>query len=120
MLAALWCRPCLRACPRSCPSPPCAVRPLRFFAGRPDLAEATVVDVLRNDPRSVYRKAREQPDYLLCLDGIDVSCVWDNDAVRVIGARMAPTAALRPRDRREAPGATSRGGDVPLRENTLL
>ena len=88
-------------------APPCAVRPLRFFAGRPDLAEATVVDVLRNDPRSVYRKAREQPDYLLCLDGIDVSCVWDNDAVRVVAARMARPAALRPRDRREAPAAAS-------------
>lgn len=66
-----------------------------------------MVDVLRNDPRSVYRKAREQPDYLLCLDGIDVSCVWDNDAVHVIAARMAPAAALQPRDRREAPGAAS-------------
>ena len=47
-----------------------------------------MVDVLRNDPRSVYRKTREQPDYLLCLDGIDVSCVWDNDAVHVIAARI--------------------------------
>ena len=63
--------------------------------------------MLRNDPRSVYRKAREQSDYLLCLDGIDVSCVWDNDAVCVVAARMAPAAALRPRDRREAPAAGS-------------
>ena len=66
-----------------------------------------MVDVLRNDPRSVYRKTREQPDYLLCLDGIDVSCVWDNDAGHVIAARMAPAAALQPRDRREALGAAS-------------
>ena len=99
--------------PAHVPSPrpglPCAVRPLRFFAGRPDLAEATVVDVLRGDPHSIYRKTREQPDYLLCLDGIDVSCVWDNDAVHVIAARMAPAAALQPRDEGSARGS-QRGG----------
>ena len=73
------------------------------------IAEATLLDVLRNDPRSVYRKVREQPDYLLCLDGIDVLCVWDeSDAVRVVAARMAPTAALRPRDSRGLPGVAAR------------
>ena len=74
---------------------PDAVRPLRFFAGRPDLAEETLVDVLRHDPRSVYRKKHEQREYLVCLDGIDVACVWEGDAVRVVGASMAPAAALR-------------------------
>jgi len=62
---------------------------LRFFAGLPEEAEATLVDVLRNDPRSVFRKARGQAEYLVCIDGIDVSCIWEGDTVCVVHARRS-------------------------------
>ena len=62
---------------------------LRFFAGLPEEAEATLADVLRNDPRSVFRKARGHAEYLVCIDGIDVSCIWESDTVRVMHARRS-------------------------------
>ena len=54
--------------------------PLRFFGGRPDEAEAAFVELLRADPRSVYRKQKcTDQVYRVCVDGIDAECTFDDE-----------------------------------------
>ena len=58
--------------------------PLRFFAGRPEEAEAALVGLLQADPRSVYRKHKcgDQP-YKVAVDGLDATCRFGQGVVTV-------------------------------------
>ncbi|KAL1520371.1 hypothetical protein AB1Y20_021958 [Prymnesium parvum] len=54
-------------------------RPLRFFANKPEEAEAAFVQLLQADPRSVYRKQKCATEvYRVCVDGIDAECTFDS------------------------------------------
>jgi len=69
---------------------------LRFFGGRAAEAEATLADVLRHDPRSVYRKQHcaDEP-YRVCIDGLDATCRFDGDTVIVEAVRLlSPRATI--------------------------
>ena len=66
---------------------------LRFFGGRAAEAEATLADVLRHDPRSVYRKSHCADDpYRVCLDGLDATCRFSGDEVEVEAVRLISPA----------------------------
>ena len=53
---------------------------LRFYDGRPDDAEAALLQLLRADPRSVYRKQKcAGQSYRVFLDGLEATCSFHND-----------------------------------------
>jgi tRNA-Thr(GGU) m(6)t(6)A37 methyltransferase TsaA len=61
-------------------------RALRFYRGEPKKLEATIMQVLQADPRSIYRKHKcAGQEYRVAVDGIEAVCHFDDVlmAVRV-------------------------------------
>ena len=95
-------------------------RSLRFYAGRPDEAEAAIVQQLQADPRSTYRKHKcAGQEYRVSLDGLEASCTFESavlenhgerapaEIARVVGVRLEPVGTVAPT---AGPGGAGRGG----------
>ena len=72
---------------------------LRFYAGRPEAAEAALTEVLAADPRSVYRKQKcEGQGYCVTLDGLEASCRFERTPTALSAAEGIAAAAAGERD----------------------